>query len=72
MVWQQVVLGSEESGIDNVRRAENILLDKMAELVINYKGGNSYELASNEEFKSRVYDLIDALEEFNVEPGEEQ
>jgi hypothetical protein len=63
-MWKQVELLQEEVRINNLRIAENKLTDTLAELVMNYDGGNTYELASHEDFKRKVYDLIDALKVF--------
>jgi hypothetical protein len=62
-MWKQVELSNEEL-LNNVRVAENKLADTLADLVLNYKGVNTYQLASNEDFKRTVYNLIDALQEF--------
>jgi hypothetical protein len=62
----------EEIRLEKIRQAENRLVDKLAELVINNKGGNTYALASHEEYKKATYDLIDALNYlYDLDKGEE-
>ena len=63
-MWKQVELDQEEVRVNNLRIAESRLANTLAELVMNYDGGNTYELASHEDFKRKVYDLIDAIEVF--------